>query len=254
MLTLEMHFPTGLISEIVRCIEDAVGDDILADVLANGLQTRNSVPARVWDLLNTNLVNALEAENCAVVKMHRGPWEMLVVYEKTSQCIITFMREKRFADLRRFQRKRTRMHYIDMLAKYFNKELQADQQQISLYPCTFSDEDRLPELVQTLLRDLEGGSDIVRNHVLVLFETIGYQLSHIRAVMITPNLDIAAGCEQNWTEFISAKESLVVSRATDPEDPQNRTSRGLALKPKALARKKNKPQLRKPQEEQSDSE
>lgn len=252
MLTLEM--PAGLIAKIVRCVEDAVGDDILADVQANGLQTRNSVPARIWDLLNTNLVNALEAENCEVVKTHRGPWEMLVIYEKASRCIITFMREKRFADLRRYQRKRTRMHYVDILSKYFNHELQADQQQISLYPCTFSDEDRLPELVQALLRDLDGGSEVVRNHVIVLFETIGYELSHIRAVMVTPNLDIAAGCEQNWTEFISAKESLVVSRTTDYEDSQNKPSRGLALKPKALARKRNKPQLRKQQEEQSDSD
>lgn len=254
MITLEMHFTADLIAKFVRCVEDAVGDDILADVQANGLQTRNSVPARIWDLLNTNLVNALEAENCTVVKTHRGPWEMLVVYEKASQCIITFMREKRFADLRKSQRKRKRMHYVDILAKYFNKELQTDQQQISLYPCTFSDEDRLSELVQTLLRDLEGGSGVVRNHVLVLFETIGYQLSHIRAVMVTPNLDIALGSEQNWTEFISAKESLVVSKTTDSENPRNHPSRGLALKPKALARKKNKPQLRKTQEEQSDSE
>ena len=254
MLTLEMSFPADLILKIVRCVEDAVGDGILADVRVNDLQTKNSVPARIWDLLNTNLVKALETENCTIAKAHRGPWEMLVIYEETTQCIITFMREKRFADLRRLQRKRTRMHYVDMLAKYFNSELQADQKQISFYPCTFSDENRLSELVHALLQDLEGGSEVVRNHVLVLFETIGYQLTHIRAVMVTPSLDIAVGCEQNWSEFISAKESIVVSRTTDYEEAQNHPTRGLALKPKALARKKDKPQLRDLQEEQNESE
>ena len=66
MLTLEMSFPADLILKIVRCVEDAVGDGILADVRVNDLQTKNSVPARIWDLLNTNLVKALETENCTM--------------------------------------------------------------------------------------------------------------------------------------------------------------------------------------------
>ena len=77
------------------------------------------------------------------------------------------------------------MHYLDMLTRQFNKELLADQQQIELYPHTFSDEDRLPQLVQTLLHELEDEIPVVQNHVLVLFETTGYQLSHIRAVSYT---------------------------------------------------------------------
>ncbi len=254
MLTLEMRFPSDLILKIVRCVEDAVGDDILADIQLNDLQTRNSVPARIWDLLNTNLLKALETENCTVVRAHRGPWQMLVIYEKTTHCIITFMREKRFADLCRLQKRRRRMHYVDMLAKYFNDDLQSDQQQISFYPHSFSDENRLAELVQDLLHELEGGSGVVHNHVLVLFETAGYQLSHIRAVMVTPSLEIAEGCEQNWTEFITAKESIVVSRTNDYEEPKNQPTHGLSLSQKAIARKKNKPQIRKPQEEQDKSE
>lgn len=252
MHTIEMSFPPELIAKMVHCVEDAVGDDILTDVQANDLQTRNSVPARIWDLLNTNLVRALETEDCTVAKAHRGPWEMLIVYEKSTQCIFTFMREKRFAELRKRQQKRTNMHYIDMLTKQFNHDLISDQQQTSLFPCAFSDDNRLPELVQALLYDLEGGSDIVRHHVLVLFETVGYQLAHIRAVMVTPTLDVAHGCEQDWSKYIAATESVVVPKVADPENPENQPSRGLSLKPKAVARKKQKPQLRDVQQEQDD--
>lgn len=56
MHTDDMSFPSELIAKIVRCVEDAVGDDILADVRRNDLRTTNSVPSRIWDLLNTNLI------------------------------------------------------------------------------------------------------------------------------------------------------------------------------------------------------
>ena len=191
MHTNPAYFSPDLIAKIVRCVEDAVGDDIQADVQRNNLQTRNSVPSRIWDLLNTNVIKTLNTEDCTIAKAHRGPWEMLIVFEKTTQCILTFMREKRFAELRNRQHKRVHMHYIDMLTKQFNESLFSDQQQLSFIPHTFSDEDRLADLVQTMLHDLDGEADIVRHHVLVLFETVGYQLTHIRAVMVTPSLDIA---------------------------------------------------------------
>ena len=170
---------------------------------------------------------------------------MIVIFEKTTRCIFTFMREKRFSDLRRRQRSRVHMHYLDMLSRQFNKELLAAQQQLELFPHTFSDEDRLAELVQILLRDLDGEVEVVRHHVLVLFETVGYQLSHIRAVKVTPNLDIAKNCEQDWSQYISAGASSVIEKVVCRESPENRPNRSLTLKPKAMARQKNRPQQKK---------
>lgn len=56
MHTTDISFPPELITKIVRCVEDAVGDDIRADIRQHDLQTRNSIPSRIWDLLNTNLI------------------------------------------------------------------------------------------------------------------------------------------------------------------------------------------------------
>lgn len=245
MHTNDRLFSAELIEKMVCCVEDAVGDDILSDVQRNDLRTTNSVPSRIWDLMNTNLIKKLETEDCTIAMAHRGPWQMIIIFEKTTQCIITFMREKRFSELQKRQRSRAHMHYLDMLAKQFNKELLADHQQMALFPHSFSDENRLSELVQMLLHDLEGDVAVVRNHVLVLFETVGYQLSHIRAVKVTPNLEIAQNSEQDWSKYISANESFVVDKVAHPEAPENKPNRGLALKPKALARKKDRPQEKK---------
>jgi len=241
MHTTDISFPSELIAKIVRCVEDAVGDDIRADIRQHDLQTRNSTPFRIWDLLNTNVIKSLDTEDCTIAKAHRGPWEMLIVFERTTQCILTFMREKRFTELRNHQHKRVHMHYIDMLAKQFNEDLLSDQQQLSFIPHTFSDEDRLADLVQTMLHDLEGEADVVRHHVLVLFETVGYQLTHIRAVMVTPSLDIAKNSEQNWSRYITADESAVVEEVTHPGSPDNQPNRGLSLTAKAMARQKSRP-------------
>ena len=168
----------------------------------------------------------------------------MVIFEKSSQCILTFMREKRFTELCKRQRQRKRMHYIDMMARQFNQDLLADQQQLCLIPHEFSDEERLAELVQTLLRDLGSNVDIVRHHVLVLFDTVGYRLTNIRAVMVTPSLDIAQGSEHDWSMYINADESIVVEKVSDPAAPENNPGRGLSLTAKAMARKKGKPERR----------
>lgn len=136
------------------------------------------------------------------------------------------------------------MHYIDMLTKQFNKDLLSDQQQLSFIPHTFSDEDRLAELVQTMLHDLEGDSKVVRHHVLVLFETVGYQLARIRAVMVTPSLDIAQNSEQDWSRYIAREESTVVETVANPNATGNQPNRGLSLTAKAMARQKSRPKQR----------
>ena len=123
MHTANISLSPALIAKMVRCIEDAVGDDIRADIRQHDLQTKNSVPSRIWDLLNTNIIKTLDTEDCTIAKAHRGPWEMLVVYEKTTQCIFTFMREKRFTELRNRQHKRKCMDYIDMIERQVNADV-----------------------------------------------------------------------------------------------------------------------------------
>ena len=236
--------PEEIITAIVRCLEDSVGDDILTDIQKNGLITMNSIPSRIWDILNTSLISALNVKNCSLVTTKRGPWEMLIIYEKTSQCIITFMREKRFAEIKKKTAKRKHMHYLDAFAKNFNWDLISKQQNFGFTPHEFVDESKLDELVQELLQDLQEDVSVVRHHVLVLFDTAGYQLTHVRAVMVTPSLEIAQGCEQDWSKYLSINESVVVEKVSNPAAPENQPTQGLTVKAKALARQKVVTQLK----------
>lgn len=234
---------------IVRCIENAVGDDILEDIRRSNLRTTNSVPFRIWDFLNRNLLNALDTEECSAAKAFRGPWQMVVLLEKSTGFLITIMRESRFAELRRDQQKRDCMHYVDMFPRMFNTDLSAEEEQLAYLPKEFADESLLERMVQQLLQDLTSDISVVRNHVLVLFDTQGFQLTRVRAVMITPNLDIAEGCEEDWTKYISSNESVVVEKVEDPTSTFNNPHRGLKLSEKALERKQRSLQYRQVEEE-----
>lgn len=238
-------FPDHVAAQIVRCIETAVGDNIREDIYRNKLRTTNSIPSRIWDLLNTELLETLSATDCCVSTARRGPWQMVIVFEKSSGSVITLMREKRFSELRRAQPNRLRMHYVDMLPKMFNDDLLADCSQQSLFPKEFSDENDLTCLVHRLLDDLVSDISVVRNHILVLFETSGFQLTTVRAVMITPNLDIAMGCEANWSKYISVDESAIVEQLEESHSAMTDPHHGLKLKAKATARQQQNIRLRR---------
>ena len=92
------------------------------------------------------------------------------------------------------------------------------------------------------MRDLGSNVDIVRHHVLVLFDTVGYRLTNIRAVMVTPSLDIAQNSEQDWSRYIAVDESAVVEKVANPSAPSNQPNRGLSLTAKAVARQKSRPE------------
>lgn len=228
---------------IVQSIHDATSDDILADIRGNELFTTVSSPNRIWDFLNRNIYRALGFADCIVGKAKRGFWQMAVVYDLSTHNIITFMREKRFAELQRLQPQRRRMHYADMLAKNFNIDLRPDNEQLGLFQKNFSDEDRLAESVRTLLSDLTDSVDIdaIQHHVFVLFDTTGFRVTSVRAVMVTPSLEIARNCEQDLSMYIPTFSSVIVEKVDNPDAPANQPSRGLSLKPKALERKKNRP-------------
>lgn len=226
-------------SKMVTCVQSAVGDDIREDIFSRGLRTQNSTPMRIWDLLNTGLYSALGTADCMIVSTKRGCWEMVITYERSSGYIYTFMREKRYDQLHKQIRKRGHMHYVDALVRHLNPDLCAPIEQLSLFEVHFTDEEMLSEIVQKLLTDLVESGVIIKRHVLVLFNSSAYELLSIRAVMIDRNLNIVE--QEDWSQFISAEESVIAEHTEDTDSPFNKPSRGLNLTSKALSRKKAAP-------------
>ena len=74
--------------------------------------------------------------------------------------------------------------------------------------------------------------------MLILFESHGYQLTSVRAVMIDSNLNIAV--EENWANSIAANESIIADNIEEMNAPANNPNHGLRLTSKAAARKKSR--------------
>ena len=70
---------------IIQSVYDAVGDLIKEDVRRYRLRTRNGNAGRVWDFLNTSLCESLDSPDCMTYVVNRGPWEMVIVYEKKTK-------------------------------------------------------------------------------------------------------------------------------------------------------------------------
>lgn len=234
---------------IMRSISEAVGDLIKEDVRRNRLRTHNGNGGRIWDFLNTELCEGFDSPDCMAYVTQRGPWEMVMVYERESKRLFTFMREARFATIRKETCKRRRMHYLDMLTRHLNKDLLAPVGQTTMFENEFVDQDDLHELVSRLLRDLQRDGVIIERHVLVLFESQNYQLTSARAVMLDSNLDIVA--EENWSSKITAQDSVIADVVEAPNDPANDPNHGLRLTSKAAARKKEKVRLKENESEQA---
>ena len=235
---------------IIQSVSDAVGDLIKEDVRRYRLRTRNGNAGRVWDFLNTSLCESLDSPDCMTYVVNRGPWEMVIVYEKETKWIYTIMREERFASIRHDTPRTRRMHYLDMFTRHFNSDLLASIGQTRMFIKEFADEGDLSELVGKMLYALQADGAVIDRHVLVLFDCRNYQLTSIRAVMIDSNLDIVA--EEDWTSSIPSTDSVIVEmedyEANTAKDPNH----GLRLTSKAAARKKNKLRIREQKADKTD--
>lgn len=243
----ELKIDSNVKLNIVQSISDAVGDKIKEDIQKNELKTQNSIPTRIWDFLNTDLCARFNSPDCMAYNAKRG-WEMIMVYEKASGFLYTFMRENRFAEVRSKIRKRKRMHYVDMLARHLNEDLRAPVGQMSFDEVQFEDEEHLAEAVQKLLVNLVNDGVVVNHHVLVLFESSNYELNSVRAIMVNPNLDIV--CEQNWSSYIAVQESVVVDHVKETYNSANNPEQSLKLTAKATVRKNTNPLKHKQKEQE----
>ena len=237
-------FPDEFKKTVVQSIEKAVGEDVLEDLNRDNLWTSNGIPSRIWDHINTNVHKSLQGQNCTTVKAARGFWKMAAMLEDNSQCLFTIIREKRLQELRKKRDERYKMHYVDLATTKFNGSLEPEQEQISFYKHTFSDEDRLEQKVQVFLSEFGQDIEGIKNYVLIVFDTQGYTVTHVRALVLTPNLEVAHGGEEDWSSFLLLRQDAIVEKVDYSQFASNTPDRGLKLKDKALKRKKDGLQLK----------
>jgi|GEM_PF-298318 len=236
---ISLNCDPEFISKIVGCVNDAVGDDIKEDIQRLRLKTQNSTPMRVWDLLNTNLCNNMPSISCLADVTKRCSWQMVPVYDNKTGVLFTFMRESRYDELRKNIFKRKKPHYIDCLVGLLNPELIAKSRAIPLFTLQpreqFPNKEYMRSTVNQILGDLKVNEQVVKRHVLVLFNSKNFELSSIRAVVIDKYMNIV--CEENWSTYIPHNVSSIMESAEEFSVAANNPGRGLKLSNKANKRK-----------------
>jgi ribosomal protein L12E/L44/L45/RPP1/RPP2 len=253
----EIKATLSFISIVIKCLQDAVGDDIKEDIKTHRLVTQNSTQFRIWDLINTNICSRFNKSDVIANPTKRGPWELVPVFERSTGIIYSLMREQRFSTLRRALPHRRIAHYIDAFVRSFNKELIAPQRQIPLLPVIpilpncFNDEDHIHNIVQRIISDLGVPNELIRRHALILFRSFNFELTSVRCCIVDSNLEIVN--EADWSNYIKASDGMVVDEVIDKTSTYADPTAGLKYKQKAKDKMGQKAlQKGKKAEEESD--
>lgn len=130
----------------------------------------------------------------------RGAWKTPVLFHATPRDLITFMTEDTFKTVQR--RKDKGSHYLCGGAS-FNQNIKAKYEQLELeLPGVLPDMEKWVAKSREELAVAVGASvGEIEGHILVLFDAHVDRLLTVRAVRLTPSLEISTE-EENWTQYI----------------------------------------------------
>lgn len=225
------------VRELVALLQYACGDGIKEDIQRQNLITTNSLPTRIWDLLNTALYGKAHTINCIAKPTKRGPWQMLPMFERESGLILNIMREKRFKAVSKLCPSNRKYYYATCLAQILNYDLIAKEKQLCIPEIDQSDIDHqiVQKIVSSILEDLGVPATIVRHHALILFDTFAHEVRSVKCVIVDSALDIVE--EKDWSAYLAPTVSIVSETIDNSISAHNNPAQGLRLTTKAKERK-----------------
>lgn len=193
----EFDLKQGIVNALQLSTENIM-PEIMVD---NNLLERNGYGQFRWNVIISQLrgmcyhLGWIELSICP-----RGGWKTPVLYHPKTGLIITLMTEDTFKTVQK--RTDKGKHYLCGGAS-FNQGLEPQYEQIELeLPGVPVDLD--PWVVQSreqLARAVKASAEEIKGHVLVLFDTYADKLLSVRAVRLTPSLEISTA-EEDWSELI----------------------------------------------------
>lgn len=220
-----------LMKEIVSAINRAISEDVFDDYQRSGLdrQHSNSYNQLIWDHINDNLSHIAD-EHIIGGYTKRGFWNVYSMFDTQTGYIYSFMREKRFFQITKEQRKIP--HYITALASECNPDLEPTQ--MSFFPIE-SDKAETKAIVDCICNDLSIPFEIVKRHKVILFDTNHGILSSVRCCTADRTLEIHDSME--LTSYININESIIIEEVDDLVAKSNNPTLGLKFKDKAKKKK-----------------
>lgn len=225
--SINEKIPVDLCKRIVSCVEVVLNDTSKRFLREHRLATTNGLPILIYDWINTELLENIPAENTRVIPFSRFGWKGKMIIDDHNLVTYTIMREK---GLKRVKKQhRSSPHYLQTLVSVLNTEFEAQVKQMTIdgwIADNFSEEEYLNDF-----NSLCGGSimaDEGYTHALILFDTVGGQLSGIRVCVLDKDLDVAE--ERCLKEFIKPdynRLTEIVATGAKSELPQDISNQSL---------------------------
>ena len=152
-------------------------------------------------------------------KLRRGAWRAPVLFCPAKHVLLTLMTESTFKDLQR--KKNNKGHYLYGCAS-FNSDIEAEQTCIDLPDETNSSEKWIVQTREQLARAVQADVGDIAGHILVLFDVVNDVVVKVRAVRLTPELEISQE-EEDWSPYIKAPYDAnrhVEPQQNDDEDEE----------------------------------
>lgn len=197
----------GIFTAVTHDIPDLIQDHQLPTNNGIGLFRWNYIHKRVQD----NLGGRFQLKYAS-----RGAWKLLFLYEQELGFTFSIMAEKNLARLQ--ERLPAGIHYLEALISK-NTGYDVIQGQMRLEGCEHrrnpSDIEKLRDL---LLSDFAG---IMKNHILILFDYSFNRVISARAILLTPQFDIAF--DENWSGYLESpyiigKDSIIEDMTAEDSD------------------------------------
>lgn len=182
-----------VVQKIYQCLFQAIGEDYQEAESHLELETHISQPFIIWDLINRNLIKSFSGSNVLYSTKKRGMWEVLLLYDKKSKMLLSFMKDTRFKDIQKSS-KRHKPQYIRALL-LLNQSLQAEMKQQKLFYITEPecDNEQLKVLLDSLCANfMEPVVSKVKHHALIVFSSSYGQLTSLKAYILDSDLDVVA--------------------------------------------------------------
>ncbi|MEK5161201.1 DUF5986 family protein [Paenibacillus sp. FSL R5-0527] len=180
---------------VIQAITDAKRIDINEFIKEFELESFNGIDFLVWDFINSNLIRNAADERLISIKVKRGRWTLVLLYDTELKYLYTLMKHKRFKQLQDQRKKRSTAHYIDALA-LLNDGLYAAEDQLHLF-----EDETWNEGVRSLLhRIVREHRDEIERFVVIGFSASKDDITSVSAII--PSSELGVVHEVDWSEFM----------------------------------------------------
>jgi hypothetical protein len=160
-------------------------------------KTNNGKHFVIWDFINTEINNEMPEHRFEIIVSVRGIWQLILIQDKSTRCLYSIMKEKRFKQLQH-RVKKDKVHYLDVLTSINSDLKKHSNAQITMFKLVC--EERQEYIEKTLEDMLHKLKAEVERYVLISFSDKNNEITSVGAYIVTDTLDVVY--QENWEEYV----------------------------------------------------